>query len=361
MITPRSQLAIARIIPFCIIWSISSLVYTFLERGILGTLDYYPSTGNPYNFVNNLFITTAMASVTGLIIGSVEVFYLSRLLIKRSFVEKMLVKVLIYFTIIVAFLFGSSVAANAFQLNVSLTDRAVWKNAGLFLSTFSFWGVGIFISYGIVISLFFDEVSGSLGSGVLNNFFRGKYHKPIEEDRIFMFLDMQSSTKIAESMGHAKYFQMLKEYFADLTEPIIDYGGEIYQYVGDEIVISWKVVNGIGTNNCIECFLAMKLRLKNMEDKYIQAFGVLPKFKAGLHIGRVTTGEIGVIKREIIFTGDVLNTSARIQSLCNNYNVEILMSAQLFNSLERASLPAIRLIGEVELRGRDEKVFLYTL
>ncbi len=139
------------------------------------------------------------------------------------------------------------------------------------------------------------------------------------------------------------------------------YGGEIYQYVGDEIVISWKVREGIHMNNCIECFFAMKREIKSQESKYRGRFGVLPDFKAGCHVGNVTTGEIGVIKKEIIFTGDVLNTTARIQSLCNSYNVDLLISGQLMQVLQLGPLQNMKAMGEAELRGRDEKVMLYTL
>ena len=361
MISPKTRSAISRIIPFVITWFVSSIVYTLLERGILGKLDYYPSTGNPYDFKSTLIITPIGSLFVGLLIGISEVFYLNELFAKKSFTQKILVKVLIYFTTIVSFLFGLSIIGNAIQLNVPLNDRTAWMNAWLFISNFSFWGVAVFVAYGITVSLFFAEVSSNLGSGVLHNFLKGKYHKPIEEDRIFMFLDMKSSTTIAESMGHLKYFEMLKLYFADLTDPIINNGGEIYQYVGDEVVISWKVADGIRSNNCVACFFAMKRQLKSRESYYVEKFGLLPSFKAGLHTGRVTTGEIGVVKKEIIFTGDVLNTTARIQSLCNTYHVDLLISGQLLKLLHLDPSQEVKAIGETELRGRDEKVMLYTL
>src|SRR4030095_4669483 len=127
---------------------------------------------------------------------------------------------------------------------------------------YAFWSVAVYAAAIIGISLFYTEVSENLGQGVLNNFFRGKYHTPKEEERIFMFLDMKSSTTIAENIGHVKYFEMLREYFADLTDPIIEHVGEIYQYVGDEIVVSWKLNNGLQNNNCINCFFAMKSKIK---------------------------------------------------------------------------------------------------
>ncbi len=145
---------------------------------------------------------------------------------------------------------------------------------------------------------------------------------------------MKSSTTIAENLGHVKYFEMLRAYYSDLSDPIIKYTGEIYQYVGDELVVSWKLKNGLQDNNCIECFFAMKAAIRKQTEKYNEKFGLLPEFKAGFHVGKVTTGEIGVIKKEIIFTGDVLNTAARIQGLCNLFEVDILISADLKKMLK---------------------------
>jgi adenylate cyclase len=154
---------------------------------------------------------------------------------------------------------------------------------------------------------------------------------------------------------------MLKEYFSDLSDSIVRYNGEIYQYVGDEIVVSWKLRNGLLDNNCVKCFFAMKEEIKKEFRNYHQKFGILPEFKAALHIGRVTTGEIGVVKKEIIFTGDVLNTTSRIQGLCNSFSVDILISDPLLKKLHLDSHYQVQTLGENELRGRGEKIKLYTI
>ena len=80
-------------------------------------------------------------------------------------------------------------------------------------------GTTVYMAAVIIVSLFYAEVSENIGPGVLANFFTGKYHTPIEEERIYMFLDMKSSTTIAENLGHVKYFEMLREYYSDLSEP----------------------------------------------------------------------------------------------------------------------------------------------
>ena len=118
------------------------------------------------------------------------------------------------------------------------------------------------------------------------NYLNEKHPEPVEEERIFMFLDMKSSTTIAENIGHTKYFKMLREYFSDLTDPIVKYRGEIYQYVGDEIVVSWKLSSEQDKSDCLKCFFEMKESLIKQSEKYQSSFGVIPTFKAGFHIVR---------------------------------------------------------------------------
>ncbi len=150
---------------------------------------------------------------------------------------------------------------------------------------------------------------------------------------------------------------------ADLSDPIIDHAGEIYQYVGDEIVVSWPLDAGLrdNNNNCIRCFFAMRAALAHQSGKYQRIYGLVPTFKAGLHCGNVTTGEIGVIKKDIIFTGDVLNTTARVQGLCNALGVDNLVSGQLVTRLGPDPSFQLRAMGPHALRGRDEQVVLFTL
>jgi class 3 adenylate cyclase len=361
MLSPLAKRNISRIIPFGIIWFIFSLVYSLLEKSILGELHQYPSTGNPYEFSKTLVSTVLTALIIGLLVGCAEILLLNKLFARKSFVLKILFKMAIYLAVIIFFLLLSSIIHNATELKIGFFSKPVWKNVWAFFTNFAFWGVSIYAATVIGVSLFYMEVSENLGQSVLNNFFTGKYHSPVEEERIFMFLDMKSSTTIAEDIGHVKYFQMLATYFSDLTNPIIEYSGEIYQYVGDEIVVSWTLNGGLRDSNCIECFFAMKDTLKMQSPKYKEKFGVMPEFKAGFHLGKVTTGEIGVIKKEIIFTGDVLNTTARIQSLCNDHKVDILISGQLMQRLNLQSQFKITSLGENELKGRDEKIELFTI
>lgn len=205
------------------------------------------------------------------------------------------------------------------------------------------------------------QFNTKFGEGNLFNMIRGKYQTPREEQRIFMFVDLNSSTAIAEKLGDEKYHQLLKEFFADITNPILDNKGEIYQYVGDEVVIAWKKENGIPYNRCIECFFDMKKQIQRSKEKYLQKYDLIPGFKAGIHCGRVVAGEVGIIKRDITFSGDVLNTTSRIQGKCKEFDVEIIASDDLLNTLLLAGKYTTRFLGSIQLRGKVKDVELSTL
>lgn len=360
MLSPQTRRNISRIIPFALIWLVFSMVYSLAERGLLGELNYYPSTGNPYHFERTFFITALTSFILGMCIGSLEILYLNKLFMYKRFFLKLIYKTIIYLVIIIVFLLIVSAVYNAIELGEN-PESSVSETVWIFFTNYAFWSVAIYIAAVIGVSLFYTEVSDNLGHGVLTNFFTGRYHTPRAEERIFMFLDMKSSTAIAEKLGHVRYFEMLRTYFSDLSDPVIHHGGEIYQYAGDEIIVSWKLQQGLLNNNCVQCFFTMKAVLASQAEKYTTRFGMIPGFKAGLHTGKVTTGEIGTIKKEIIFTGDVMNTTSRIQGLCNTYQAEVLISDTLLEKLHIDSSLHVASLGEVELRGKGERMKVYSL
>jgi adenylate cyclase len=215
------------------------------------------------------------------------------------------------------------------------------------------------VIYGLLI--FFLQVNHLLGEGILWKFVRGKYHKPREEERIFMFLDMKSSTTIAERLGHVRFYALLNELFHEISYPVLQTKAEIYQYVGDEVVLTWEVDNGLENCNCLQTFFMFRERLQKNRDNYLKNFGVNPEFKAGLHFGKVISAQIGDLKREIVYNGDVVNTTARIQSECNNYQRDCLVSGALMERLRNMNGFQWEKIGAVTFRGKETQVELYSV
>ena len=215
----------------------------------------------------------------------------------------------------------------------------------------------------VIVTLIALLVNDKYGPGVFASFLLGKYFQPKREERIFMFLDLRGSTSIAEKLSEDQYFNFLKDAYKDATPAILNSKGQIYQYVGDEIVVTWNKDNGSENANALRCYYDIQRRFKEKMDYYKNRYnGRVPHFKAGLHYGYVMAGEIGIVKRDIAYSGDVLNTASRIQSKCNDLNVNILISKYLLDLL--GSLPAFynpRKVGDISLRGKEESMVLYTV
>ncbi|MEM7654756.1 MAG: response regulator [Bacteroidota bacterium] len=179
-----------------------------------------------------------------------------------------------------------------------------------------------------------------------------------ETCRIFMFLDIRSSTRIAEQLGHLSYFNLLNDFFADVSEPIVAHQGEIYQYVGDEVVVSWGLEEGILDQQCLPCFFAITERMNARAPYYMKNYGLIPDFKAGMHFGKVSVGSVGTVKKEQVYTGDVLHTASRLEGLCNRYHTQLLISQDLLDRIPDSPSFQSRSLGTIQLRGKLDPVTL---
>ena len=214
---------------------------------------------------------------------------------------------------------------------------------------------------GILVATFMGEISRKLGPGVLWNWLLGRYHRPRQEERVFMFLDLRGSTALAERLGPLRFSEFVREFFADVSDPIVESGGEVSHYIGDEVVVTWPLRRGLEQASCVRCFMRVRERLRGLEASYRTRFGEAPAVKAGLHCGIVVVTDVGEIKSEIVYHGDTVNTTSRIQEMCGALGRDLLISAELGS---RLALPAgwqWVLLGSHALKGKVEPVELVGL
>jgi adenylate cyclase len=198
-----------------------------------------------------------------------------------------------------------------------------------------------------------------VGANVFRYFVTGVYHQPTAEERVFLFLDLQGSTQLAERLGSARYFELLRRFVDELTEPVLETDGEIYQYAGDEVVLTWRMEAGVRGANCVRCFFAIRAAVEREAARYTRDFGVVPQFRGGLHGGRVTAGELGDLRQQIVFVGDILNVAARLEEYAKRSGLDLVVSVAL---LERLTLPsdlAATPCGDLPIRGRETPVAAY--
>jgi adenylate cyclase len=203
------------------------------------------------------------------------------------------------------------------------------------------------------------EISDKYSPGVFLDILAGKYIKPKVENRIVMFIDLKDSTPIAEKLGHQKYFLFIREVIFQVSTALIEHGGIIYQYVGDEIVVSW-LYSKKNAKNSLQAVIQARKNIQQKSDRFRAKYGVIPEFRTGIHIGDVTVGEIGVIKRDLAMSGDTMNTAARIRSACNELNQKFIISRDFVDcgNLEDWQYESL---GVVELKGKAQGIELFSL
>ena len=208
---------------------------------------------------------------------------------------------------------------------------------------------------------FVGQVNRLLGRGLLVRFILGRYHRPRQETRVFLLIDLRESTQIAEQLGNLRYHDFLKRFIADVTANVWRYRGEVHRYVGDQVILTWNADKGLNDARCVEVVFAISDSLEAAGTGYESDFGVEPKFWAGLHLGPVVTGEIGTIKHEIAFLGDTLNTAARIEQACKELQHQFLASAEVISALDLPSNITSRSIGGIKMRGIEDEVELFAI
>ena len=361
----RFRRKIRKVIVITLCWTLLvSFFYINNYFFVKDLIDLQKVEGN-YAFWPDFTAQIILGLLGGLLGGYLLVFRMEARYKQRSFgfgiINSGLLFIFYYLVIAVAGLFILGLVYRSFQMGLAEAAGQSWANVMINLGTPSF--ISVMVLAGVLVSAtqFMLQVNDKFGSGVLWKFIIGKYYLPRQEERIFMFLDLKSSTTIAEKIGSKQFFEMIREIFQDITEPITDNLGEIYQYVGDEVIVSWPVDRGLRENNCLFCFFDIERKMAERQAHYQEKYGQTPTFKAGLHIGEATVGEIGVIKKDIVFSGDVLNTASRIQGECNRYDAGILVSSDLLERmpLDRSfeKIP----MGEIQLRGKASEIALNTV
>ena len=312
----------------------------------------FEDTFNPANILPMFALT---GTLIGVMFASIEFIFDTYASKRIPLGIGLLIKTFLYFAIMI--IISTSVlefASNLYDINVK-NDLGWWRTDK------TFWVVIIYVTLASVVFSFIKIANEKFGKGVFIKMLFGKYKNPKEEKRIFMFLDLKSSTTIAESLGHYKYSQLIQDCFYDLNDVVPKYEAEIYQYVGDEAVLSWPYKKGLINNNCVALFFEFQRILKSRVTYYQQKYNLMPEFKAGLHGGVLMVAEVGVVKKELAFHGDVINTSARIQAECNIYGVEILISKKLKEDLNTDNKYKTQEIGSVLLKGKKKEVSIFTL
>ncbi len=359
-LSAKNKYYLKRILPFGIIWLSIAALIMWSQYAVNPEQTDIIESDVPLTPSIVIFASISIF-IVGCIVGCIEVFIVNKLFIRQSFPKKIIGKLFLYTIVLSVLVLILYLLAASIVSNESMFSEKIWNEYVEFFSSITHISTWIQLLFSLLASLLYAEVSENLGQNILYNFFTGRYHKPVDENRIFMFVDMKDSTTIAEKLGHKTYFKLLRDYYRSFSDAILKNYGEVYQYVGDEIVITWKLDKSLKNNRCVECFFDMKTALQKQQKNFEKKYDTIPDFKAALHFGQVTTGEIGALKKDIFFTGDVLNTTSRILGLTSALQEDFLLSEPLSRKLKLSEAFTLKDLGAKGLKGKSKSIKVFAV
>ena len=206
------------------------------------------------------------------------------------------------------------------------------------------------------------ELDRMVGYEVLLGIFTGRYLTPTAERRVFLFADLAGSTALAERLGDLAFHRFLDDLFCELAEPIARHRGRIYRYVGDEVIVTWKDRgDGRAVVDALACVRACWALTAGRAAYFEAAYATAPRLRYALHVGPVVTGKMGDMKRDIVFLGDTVNTTARLEEIARRNDCDLVISQAVLDRLDLPPDLAAQPLPQAAIRGKSERVDVYAV
>jgi adenylate cyclase len=321
----------------------------------------YPIIGDGFASVVPFINGFIIGFTGGIAVSLIELFLLKSVRKHTSFLTLVLIKSLLYTSVITLDVFAVILISRSIQWGYTLGETLTSEAFRHFLLEEDFMLIILYSLSLVSVIIFLREIDRKLGQGVLLNFVSGRYFRPRAENRVFMFLDLNNSVGRAETLGDMAYHNLLNDFFHDITDPIMMAGGKIHHYVGDEVVVSWRLKEHMTTDKCLLAYMHCRSKLAALSDKYHALYGMTPDFKGALHCGPVVCGEVGEVKSEIVFHGDTINATARLERLCADLGRDVLISAAFYERLSPSWRSRFKLREELRLKGRNKTMPVYEI
>ena len=301
----------------------------------------------------------AVAAVFGIVTAALCLGFERQLLLPRfqQHIKRLsapvygLISIAVYVSLIVL----ANIIAGSTVLALGVIDDPFWETV---LPTPRVLSYSLLVA---AIMSFVLRMRDLIGGEMFFNLLIGRYHRPVQEERVFLFIDLVGSTAIAERMGPLRYQEFLGRFFASLAEPVRRCQGSIDDYIGDMALITWPLVRGVREARCLRCVQDFQRRILEEAPMWQSRFGVQPRFRAALHCGPVVTAEIGVEKHKITYLGDTVNTTSRLEELGKSLKESLLVSTDLLAKLSLPKDVAVRDLGTHAIRGRDQGLGIVAL
>jgi class 3 adenylate cyclase len=155
-----------------------------------------------------------------------------------------------------------------------------------------------------------------------------------------MFTDITGSTRMYETLGNTKAYNIVRDHFEIFFESIEKYGGKVIKTIGDAVMASL-----ISNEQAIMAAVGAVTRFREYNLTRPQSEWI--QVRIGLHRG---TALLVNLNNSIDYFGSTVNKAARIQNLSKSD--EVSFSEDVYN--DQSFLTALKAAGVSEIHKRVE-------
>lgn len=179
-----------------------------------------------------------------------------------------------------------------------------------------------------------------------------------------LFADITGFTQLAEKLSPPEVMRLLNEHFSRMVRAIFSFDGTVKQFAGDEIMAIFGAPVPFKDHIVRATKAAIAMQDANHNWQTQRKKQGLPTFglKIGLHSGTVVVGSVGSSQRmEYAAVGDVVNTASHVMNLARKFNLTTCVLATKEVATAVSSVAKSELLGKEKLKGRQQKVDVYSL
>lgn len=182
---------------------------------------------------------------------------------------------------------------------------------------------------------------------------------PKTVDATVLVSDLRGFTALSERLAPTEVLELLSEVHGALAEVVQRHGGIVDKFMGDGMLAVFGAPEPMRDHAARAVAAAHDLRGALAAVNARHPDRVPLKIGVGLHSGSLIAGVLGSGDRlEFTIIGDTVNTASRLEALTKEHGVEVLISGATADRIPGHGLASL---GESSLRGRTERVALYTL
>jgi adenylate cyclase len=177
-----------------------------------------------------------------------------------------------------------------------------------------------------------------------------------------IFTDLRGSTALADSLDPEAVVAIVNTYLRTMARAVVDRGGIIDKFTGDGLMAIFGAMGNesTGAHAAASAALDMRATIGVLNAQRAASGAPVLKHGVGLHVGEVVLGAIGLPERsDYTAMGDTVNTASRMESLCKEFGVDSVLSAEIAAQVDGAV--ALRPLGEATVKGKARPITVFTL